>query len=222
MYNPRQNMSRDTFQIRACQNAKCGLRYPVIGGTSFGERCPSCLGQTLVVTERSLEWTTPHADQWSNNNSQLSVLLDNVRSGWNVGSILRSADGLGVHHVYLCGITPSPENTDVQKTALGAEECVSWSTHKNGVELAKMLQKQGYEILALEQTKNSTSLKATRESGRRSMNILLVVGNEVTGVDPGILEIADQIAHLTMRGQKRSFNVAIAFALAVQILGERH
>lgn len=212
-------MPIDTFQIRVCQNPECGLRYPVIVGASFVERCPSCLGQTLLVTERPFEETASLAAQ-SSVNSRLSVLLDNVRSGWNVGSILRTADGLGVHHVYLCGITPSPENTDVQKTALGAEECVSWSTHKNGVELAKTLQKQGFEILVLEQAKKSIPLETVRKFGGRTGSILLVVGNEVTGVDPGILEITDQVAHLTMRGQKRSFNVAIAFALAVQILGE--
>ncbi len=146
------------------------------------------------------------------------ALLDNVRSAWNVGSILRTADGFGFRHVYLCGITPPPENPAVRKTSLGAEEYVAWSWHRNALTLAAELKARGLVLWALEHSPTSRPIGEVRKGQPNDGSRVLIVGNEVTGVDPGLLELADCIIHLPMRGHKRSFNVAIAFALAAQMI----
>ena len=146
-----------------------------------------------------------------------AVLLDNIRSAWNVGSILRSADGFGFGHAYLCGITPTPEADAVRKTSLGAEEYVTWSHHNNAVKLAKGLKKEGWMILALEEDERSITL--SRGKKVKIDKTVLIVGNEVTGVDPELLDLADHILTIPMHGQKRSFNVANAFSIAAYALG---
>lgn len=210
-------MSIPSFQIRVCQNPLCGLRYPFTLDHSFGERCPLCLGETIPVLERTIE-REPTRDESLFKEKNLHVLLDNLRSAWNVGSIFRTADGFGFKHLYLCGITPTPDNEAVTKTSLGAEEFMTWSAHKDAVKLAIGLKKEGFAIWALEQTDDSESIDIAINSLMTNQTTVLVVGSEVTGVDPGILEIADHIVHLSMRGQKRSFNVTVAFALAAQIM----
>ncbi len=147
-----------------------------------------------------------------------AVLLDNIRSAWNVGSILRSADGFGFGHAYLCGITPTPEVDAVQKTSLGAEEYVTWSYHHDATKLAKGLKKEGWTILALEEDERSIPLSKGKKIKADSM--ALIIGSEVTGVDPDLLDLADHILHIPMRGGKRSFNVANAFSVAAYALDE--
>ncbi len=209
-------MAITSYQIRFCPS--CGLRYPLTRDHPFGERCPSCLGETVIVLEKAIEREPTRESGTEAREINLNVLLDNVRSAWNVGSIFRSADGFEFRHAYLCGITPTPENAEVRKTALGADEFVSWSYHRNAVELIKELKEQGSTIWALEQTEHSVRLTDKATLPKNSKGLILVAGNEVTGVDPGILELSDQVVHLPMRGQKRSFNVAVAFAIAAQIL----
>lgn len=141
----------------------------------------------------------------------MAVLLDNIRSAWNAGSILRSADGFGFSQAYLCGITPTPDNEAVTKTSLGAEDSVSWSYHKDAVKLVKGLKRIGHGIYALEEHERAVYIDQAPVARHTS---ILIVGNEITGVDPGLLELCDQIVYIPMRGQKRSFNVAIAFGIA--------
>ena len=143
--------------------------------------------------------------------------MDNVRSAWNVGSIFRSADGFGFAHAYLCGITPTPENPSVTKTSLGAEDTVTWSYHKDAVQLIKGLKKEGFNILALEECDNSEKIKGIKQN----QNIILIVGNENTGVDPELLDLCNAIYHIPMRGEKKSFNVAMAFSIAAYALMEK-
>jgi tRNA G18 (ribose-2'-O)-methylase SpoU len=150
---------------------------------------------------------------------RMAVLLDNIRSGWNVGSILRSADGFGFTHAFLCGITPTGDNEAVAKTALGAQESVPWSYHKDAVRLVKGLKVEGWKVYALEEGLTGTSLTAANKLSVDAWDRAgLIVGNEVTGVDPGLLELCDQVFHIPMRGDKRSFNVAIAFGIAAYAL----
>lgn len=152
----------------------------------------------------------------------VAVLLDNIRSAWNVGSILRSADGFGFSHAYLCGITPTADNAAVAKTALGAEDSVSWSYHKDAVRLVKGLKAEGWKVYGLEEDARAVSL----DSGSLLPGLqnlvrvpqILIVGNEITGVDPELLDLCDQIFFLPMHGEKRSFNVAIAFSVAAYAL----
>lgn len=205
-------MSDFTFEIRVCLS--CGLRYPIQHGHSFGVRCPICLGETKQVLQKTVheeEMTRSVAEK--NSGTQRAVLLDNIRSAWNVGSIFRSADGFGFDHIYLCGITPTPEQSAVQKTSLGAEETVAWSYHKNAVELVEKLKVEGWKVFALEEDERAQPLSQTTEE-----NSVLILGSEVTGVDPDLLGLCDKIFFIPMRGNKRSFNVAIAFSLAAYAL----
>jgi 23S rRNA (guanosine2251-2'-O)-methyltransferase len=173
-----------------------------------------CLSATVVAFEGKLnveqgmpEPRKPPAAGWV-------AIVDNVRSAWNVGSIFRSAEGFGAEHLYLCGITPTPDNPSVNKTALGAQETVAWSSHRNAVTLVQELQAKGSVILALEKTTGSQEIEtATQEHWLRAPGVL-VVGNEQAGIDPGILDLADRVMHIEMLGRKRSYNVAIAFSIA--------
>ncbi|MBN1453430.1 MAG: RNA methyltransferase [Anaerolineales bacterium] len=158
---------------------------------------------------------------------QLEALLDNIRSAWNVGSIFRTADGLGVSKLYLCGITPTPDNEAVRKTSLGAEETVAWEYSRNALETAKKLKDEDYRLIALEQDPRAMPITAllpelstVQSKGENEQRVMkskdvLILGNEVTGVDPGLLDLCDQVVHIPMRGHKRSFNVEVAFAIAV-------
>ncbi len=205
MYNDR--MINKSYEIRVCDS--CGLRYPLMEGHPFGTRCPFCMGDTHLILSRELV-TEPESPR-SSGKGQLSVLIDNVRSAWNVGSIFRSADGFGFAHAYLCGITPIPENDSVRKTSLGAEDSLPWSHHKDAVKLVKGLKKEGWRILALEEDRRAKQINDFSTSTQRSV---LIIGNEVSGVDPGLLGLCDEILYIPMYGDKKSFNVATAFGIA--------
>jgi tRNA G18 (ribose-2'-O)-methylase SpoU len=141
--------------------------------------------------------------------------MDNIRSAWNVGSILRSAEGFGFMHAYLCGITPTPENDAVRKTSLGAEDSVPWSYHKDAVKLVKGLKAEGWKIFGLEEGDNASSI---REAKYSEADAVLIVGNEISGVDPELLSQCDEIFFIPMRGGKKSFNAAVAFGIAAYAL----
>jgi tRNA G18 (ribose-2'-O)-methylase SpoU len=147
----------------------------------------------------------------------IAVLLDNIRSAWNAGSILRSADGFGFTHAYLCGITPTADNEAVTKTALGAEDSVPWSYHKDATKLIKGLKAEGWKIYALEEDARSQPLFQIPDAQSSNLAVL-IVGNEVTGVDPDLLDLCDEIFYIPMLGEKKSFNVAIAFGIAAYAL----
>jgi 23S rRNA (guanosine2251-2'-O)-methyltransferase len=204
-------MTDFTFEIRICQS--CGLRYPLQQGHSFGTRCPICLGETKQVLQKTIhEEMMMRPISKKTIGAQRAVLLDNIRSAWNVGSIFRSADGFGFDHIYLCGITPTPEQAAVQKTSLGAEETVAWSYHKNAVELVQGLKVEGWNVCALEEDERSQPLASNKTAENK--NTLLILGSEVTGVDPDLLALCDEIYFIPMSGNKRSFNVSIAFSIA--------
>jgi tRNA G18 (ribose-2'-O)-methylase SpoU len=208
-------MSDYTFEIRICQG--CGLRYPLQQGHSFGVRCPICLGETKQVLQKTVHeemMMRPASERTKD--VRRAALLDNIRSAWNVGSIFRSADGFGFDHIYLCGITPTPEQTAVQKTSLGAEKTVAWSYHKNAVELVQGLKAEGWNVYALEEDKRAQPLAANKTAENK--NTLLILGSEVTGVDPDLLTLCEEIYFIPMNGNKRSFNVAIAFSIAAYAL----
>lgn len=201
-----------SFEIRVCLNPDCGLRYPIMDGHSFGTRCPHCLGETHAVLKQEIGNETTREES-GGEGKNLTVLLDNIRSAWNVGSIFRSADGFGFTHAYLCGITPTPEHEAVKKTSLGAEDFVTWSYHKDALKLVKSLKLEGWKVLALEEDERASPISQFTKS-QFSAPVVLIAGSEVTGVDPELLNLADQIFFIPMHGQKRSFNVAVAFGMA--------
>jgi 23S rRNA (guanosine2251-2'-O)-methyltransferase len=255
-------MTATSYEIRLCQN--CGLRYPLTEGHPFGKRCPSCLGETQAVLKRTISPFPSKKDRSGiRSEIRMSALLDNIRSAWNVGSIFRTADGLGVERLHLCGITPTPENESVTKTSLGAEETVAWEYSRNALETANQLKAEGYTLIALEQDerafpisnllpersdqKGAQSHRLVREKGEPSQieskgleditqpdpsttgfaiaspsvqgeSKVIILGNEVTGVDPELLELCDSIIHIPMKGKKRSLNVEVAFGIAAYVL----
>jgi len=215
MYNDQMPMR--AYEIRICNS--CRLRYPFVEGHPFGTRCPVCAGDTRVARrmERTAESGSFQAGQEERRRS-FTVLLDNIRSAWNVGSILRSADGFGFSHAYLCGITPTADNEAVTKTALGAEDSVPWSYHKDAVKLVKGLKSEGWRIYGLEEEAGAVELSLAGLVTAGTQPAVLIVGSEVTGVDPELLELCDQVFYIPMRGEKRSFNVAIAFGIAAYAL----
>lgn len=205
------------YQIRQCTDQTCRLRFPMPSGARPGEHCPLCGAPTAVMAE--VEAPSEAASTGAPAPGlPMAALLDNVRSIFNVGSIFRSADGAGFQSMYLCGITPTPENPKLAKTALGAEQGLAWHYHRNGVDTVVNLRMQGFTIWALEEHPQAESLFA---AALPQPPLLLVVGNEVTGVDPGILAQCDKIVAIPMAGIKRSLNVATAFGVAAVLLAQR-
>jgi len=146
----------------------------------------------------------------------------------NVGSLLRSTEGLGIDHIYLTGYTPYPSfpgdkrlphiankvNAKIAKTALGAEIHANWSYKQDIFELVEELKSNGYKILALEQTDSSTPLHKAEISPKMA----LICGREVDGIETEVLSIADEAVEIPMAGHKESFNVATAAAMALYII----
>lgn len=215
MYNDR--MPTSAYEIRMCDS--CGLRYPLVEAHPFGKRCPVCMGDTRLLLRRRLNAEAPAPGARNEaSRKMLAVVLDNIRSAWNVGSILRSADGFGFTHVYLCGITPAGDHEAVSKTSLGAENSVPWSYHKDGVRLVRDLKSEGWRVYALEEDARAIELPRAETLSDAHPGEVLILGSEVTGVDPELLELCDRIFYIPMHGQKKSFNVAIAFGIAAYAL----
>lgn len=203
-------------QVRQCMRPDCSLRYPQVTGHPYGERCPRCGASTRLVLERPLDSEPIHTNGLSTS-LHLEVLLDNIRSAWNVGSMFRTADGLGIRALHLCGVTPTPDNTKVTKTSLGAEQSVAWCHYNDGVQAALTLRERGLHLWALERDSRAESLLEL-SFPLPDEPLLLVVGNEVAGVDPGILELCERLVYIPMLGVKRSFNAAVAFGIAATYL----
>jgi len=142
---------------------------------------------------------------------EVFTLIENVRSLYNVGAIFRTADGAGISKLFLTGITGKPPHREIRKVALGAEESVEWEYAEDGVELAKRLQKQGFEIIVLEKT--DACIPYNRAEYR--FPLCLVLGHEFDGVSPEMLAIADQVVGIPMFGSKISLNVSVAFGIAI-------
>ena len=136
----------------------------------------------------------------------VAVLLDNVRSAYNVGAFFRAADAVRIERLYLCGFTARPPHAKVAKTALGAETSVDWRGADEGVALVGALQADGYEVAAIE-----TSIRATDLfEWRPAFPVCVVFGHEVDGLSPAILEACDTHVRIPMLGSKHSLNVATA------------
>lgn len=141
------------------------------------------------------------------------VVLDNIRSTYNVGSIFRTADAAGVDKLYLCGITPCPPHPKIAKVALGAEKYVSWEHYSLTWRLLKTLHKEGYYIVALEQGSRTKDIFHIKKIPHQK--IALVIGPEVRGISSKILKRADLQLEIPMEGKKESLNVAVAFGIAI-------
>ena len=147
----------------------------------------------------------------------LCVVLNNIRSLHNVGTIFRTADGAGVEKIWLCGITGYPPQSGIAKTALGAQDHVPWEYREDVLGLLKELKKAGYQTVLLEQMQGSVN----HDVFKAKPPVCLVVGNEVSGIADALQSLSDAAIEIEMNGIKNSLNVAVAFGIAVyQLRGQ--
>lgn len=156
------------------------------------------------------------------------IILHNIRSLYNVGSIFRTADAAGVEKIYLCGITPAPIDQfgkyrpQLTKVSLGAEKYVPWDASARSaratIKLLERLKRDGYKIFAIEQSKKSIPYYKINLRTYDVHRLVLVMGNEVKGLPPSILKKADKILEIPMKGRKESLNVAVAFGIVAFFL----
>lgn len=142
------------------------------------------------------------------NKLNISLILDDVRSMANVGSIFRTSDCFRVEKIFLCGITSTPPHREIEKTALGATESVEWEHHSNAVDLVKSLKEQSYQILSLEQV--DTSIYLPEYTPAPDQKIALILGNEVFGVNQELIKLSDEVIEIPQFGTKHSFNVSVS------------
>jgi tRNA G18 (ribose-2'-O)-methylase SpoU len=140
------------------------------------------------------------------------VVLNSIRSSYNVGSIFRTSDGAMIEKLYLCGYTPYPPNKQVLKTALGATESVKWQHVDDAVELVKKLKSNGIKICALEQTNKSIPYYKVKSN---NFPLCLIVGNEITGISQDIIDLCDFSIDIPQYGIKQSLNVAVAYGISI-------
>ena len=140
------------------------------------------------------------------------VLLNDIRSLHNIGSVFRTCDAMAVEKLYLCGITATPPHREIRKTAIGASESVNWEYQKNAFEVIKTYQKLGYQIIAVEQTDKAISLENFDWNNEK---ILLIFGNEVNGVDQDLINESDISIEIPQWGTKHSFNISVSAGIVL-------
>lgn len=144
--------------------------------------------------------------------NEVVVVLDNVRSLNNIGSIFRSSDAFAIQKLILCGISGTPPHKDIRKTSIGAEKSVAWEYEESNTKAIEHLKKEGYFIVGVEQT---TESKALSKKEFPNQPIALVFGNEIKGVDDDVLDMCDICMEIPQFGTKHSFNVAVSVALVL-------
>jgi len=141
------------------------------------------------------------------------IVLDNIRSSNNIGSVFRTADAFRIDYIHLCGITSTPPNKDIQKTALGSTNSVEWEYFENTIDSIKQLKNQGYLIYSIEQVDKSSKLDTFNpEIGKK---IALVFGNEVKGVGDKIIELSDNCIEIPQFGTKHSLNISVSAGIVI-------
>lgn len=145
--------------------------------------------------------------------SPLVIVLDNIRSLNNIGSVFRTADAFLVEKIYLCGITATPPHKDIRKTALGATESVDWTYEEDTVALIQRLQADGYEVLAIEQAEQAQFLNTFQVDDKKKY--ALVFGNEVKGVSQKAVNQCDGVIEIPQYGTKHSLNISVSAGVVV-------
>lgn len=196
-------MTEDVFV--QCSQAACATRFVAPPGTP----CPFCHQATRIMAQRY-----PNVVRQRPVQRVLHVVFDGVRSALNVGVMLRTAEALGVACAYHCGITPAADHPKVAKAALGAQMRVTAEAHRDAVAVVTRLVAQGLHVVALENTAAAADLYDLLESQQLASELVIVVGNEVAGVDPAVLALCHHVVALPMLGDKNSLNVGHAFAAA--------
>ncbi len=211
-----------------CPNPSCRAELSLPPGRlGKNDPCPEC-GQVITVVpvavrERAAaeraraERARKERGDLARSAMPVALVLENIRSLWNVGSIFRSADAAGAEELWLTGFTGRPPRAQITKTALGADEVVPWREAATALDAVEALRAQGRSIAALE--KNESSVDIARAG--IAFPCALVVGNEVAGVSLEVLDVADLVCHLPMHGLKGSLNVAVAAGVALYELRRR-
>jgi tRNA G18 (ribose-2'-O)-methylase SpoU len=211
-----------------CVYPECAQEYEVAAelvpadGRPASSTCPHCRKQQSSKPMDVLQFLGRQAERHPFNlelvRSRFVILVEDVRSLHNVGSIFRTADGAGVGAIILCGISGVPPRKQIAKASLGAEEQLPWTYCTNAMDILPILKSHGYTIAALE--KNGQSIELTPEVVRQRLRapLCLIVGNEVSGVSPQTLSGSDLICHLPMKGIKESLNVSVAFGIAAYMI----
>ena len=143
----------------------------------------------------------------------LILILDNVRSLNNIGSVFRTADAFLIEKIYLCGITATPPHKDIHKTALGATESVDWEYHKEVLEVVKYLKAEKILVYAIEQAEGAISLENFKITPNEKF--ALVLGNEVKGVSQAVINLCDSVIEIPQEGTKHSLNISVASGVAL-------
>jgi len=143
----------------------------------------------------------------------LVVILDNVRSMHNIGSIFRTSDGFAIEKIYLCGITAQPPHREIEKTALGATQSIEWAYSADICDTINELKSDGYTIIAIEQAENSTMLN--NYDPDNSMKYALIFGNEVNGVSDQAMNLIDTCLEIPQFGTKHSFNIVVSAGIVL-------
>jgi 23S rRNA (guanosine2251-2'-O)-methyltransferase len=149
----------------------------------------------------------------ANSKVPIVIVLDNVRSHLNVGSVFRTADAFLIEAIYLCGITGTPPHRDIQKTALGATETVSWKQYAQTITAVNELRAQGYKIVSIEQAENATLLDQFAYDGTEKLAV--VFGNEVEGVDQAVVSASDCVIEIPQFGTKHSLNISVSAGIVI-------
>ena len=203
-------------EILICNS--CGLRFPLSPTEKRISICPKC-GSALILAEVPYEAFSVPVKETNQKPVKFVAVLDNIRSAYNVGSIFRTSDGSGVDKLFLCGITPTPENSRVGKTALGAENNIMWEHTWSVIETVEKLKADDFFIVALEGGVSSCNLfEALPLIKNQSKPIALIVGNEVSGIDPEAVNKSSLCVYIPMEGIKESLNVATAFGIASYLI----
>ena len=141
------------------------------------------------------------------------IILDNIRSLNNIGAVFRTADAFLIEAVYLCGITAKPPHREIQKTALGATETVSWEYFESTVDAINKLKENGYKIAAIEQTENSTLLDEFKVENNERLAIIF--GNEVKGVEQEVVNLSNTVIEIPQFGTKHSLNISVSVGVVI-------
>jgi len=164
------------------------------------------------LSHRELKSARPSLDELgSAKRFPVTVVCEDIRSLYNVGSIFRTSDGAGIEKLYLCGYTGHPPRPEIDKTALGSVESVPWEYRPNQFEVVRGLRERGYRIVALEHTDKSVPY----DGARYEFPLCLVLGNEVKGVTDEMLSLCDMAVDIPMHGLKQSLNVTVAYGIVV-------
>ena len=152
----------------------------------------------------------------SKNKTPITIILDDIRSLNNIGSVFRTADAFIIEKIILCGITAKPPHKDIFKTALGATETVDWEYKKNILESLEILKRKDYKLIAIEQTENSTMLNDFKnKKNKKNKKLAIIFGNEIDGVSQKAVNLCDEVIEIPQFGTKHSLNISVSVGIVV-------